>query len=296
MIKRGIKILARSLGYEINKIIPHEVLRTKARSACVAAPPPLEPIWPLPRKANGFSDSEIHHEFSRHSFWHYPYAFEGGLSFPISHSRPDALINDPRRHFQRFRHFMPYVLASQGGSLKGKRILDIACNSGFWSIQCALLGAEVVGVDARIDMIAQADLIKSIIGLTNVTFKTLTISAMNQRILGGTFDMVLNSGLLFHLPDPLEALRRTKDMSHDKILLDTAVFKSDNQIIHLRWEEPCDIWAADCAGIVAFPSRNGIDIMLRHLRMSSWFEIPNRTKDLPQDYLDHKRVSWLISV
>jgi 23S rRNA G2069 N7-methylase RlmK/C1962 C5-methylase RlmI len=36
---------------------------------------------------------------------------------------------------------MPYVVQSQGGALEGKRVLDIACNSGFWSIQCALLGA-----------------------------------------------------------------------------------------------------------------------------------------------------------
>jgi len=65
--------------------------------------------------------------------------------------------DDPRRPLQRFRHFMPDLLASQGGSLKGRRILDIACNSGFWSLQCALLGAEVAGFDARPELIEQAN-------------------------------------------------------------------------------------------------------------------------------------------
>jgi 2-polyprenyl-3-methyl-5-hydroxy-6-metoxy-1,4-benzoquinol methylase len=90
------------------------------------------------------------------------------LSFATSHVNPGLDTDDPKRPLQRYRHFMPYVVASQGGSLKGKRVLDIACNSGFWSIQCALLGAEVVGFDARPELIEQANLLKQITGADNV--------------------------------------------------------------------------------------------------------------------------------
>ena len=65
---------------------------------------------------------------------------------------------------------MPYLMEAERGSLKGKRVLDIACNSGFWSVQCALLGAEVVGFDARPGLIEQANLIKRIVGVDQVEF------------------------------------------------------------------------------------------------------------------------------
>lgn len=32
---------------------------------------------------------------------------------------------------------------------------------------------------------------------------------MSPEALGGTFDLVLNLGFLYHVPDPVEALERT---------------------------------------------------------------------------------------
>ncbi len=191
---------------------------------------------------------------------------------------------------------MPHLVESQDGSLKGKRVLDIACNSGFWSFQCALLGADVVGFDARPELIEQGNLIKSIVGLNNVEFRVLDFWDMNPESLDGTFDVVLNLGILYHLPDPLETLRLTKAMARKNILLDTGVHPSDEPVIKLAWEEPLDIRSASSAGMVAYPSRCGIDLMMRHLDVAGWFEIPIRTGDMPRDYLEHKRSSWLITV
>jgi SAM-dependent methyltransferase len=298
MIKQGVRTLLRRLGYEINKISnsPDTMSPGGKGADFIADPPPQDPVWPLPRRADGLSDEEIKREFVRHRFWHYAYAFEGGLSFPVRHARPDAYIDAPERHGQRFRHFMPWLVRSQGGSLKGKRVLDIACNSGYWSIQCALLGAEVVGFDARPELIEQAEMIKSVAGAGSVTFKVLDFQEMCPQALGGTFDVVLNLGFLYHLSDPLEALLRTRTMARKDILLDTAVCCSDNPVIQLRWEEPLDIWTAYRAGIVAFPSRSAVDLMLRHSGAAGWFEIPVRTGDVPRDYLERKRTSWLIRV
>jgi len=191
---------------------------------------------------------------------------------------------------------MPYLLEAEHGSLQGKRILDIACSSGFWSIQCALLGAHVVGFDARPELVEQADLIKSIVGINNVEFRVLDFWDMTPQSLGGTFDIVLNLGILYHLPSPLEALRLTKAMARRVILLDTAVHPSDDSVIKLRWEEPVDIRAASVSGIVASPSKSSIDLMLKHIGVAAWFEIPLRTTDMPRDYREHLRASWLITV
>jgi SAM-dependent methyltransferase len=277
------------LGYDILKIPVTQSPRA------VAAPPPVSPVWPLPRHA-ALSDAEVRQEFARHPFWHYAYAFEGGLSFSTSHRNPGLDTDDPVRPLQRFRHFMPYVVQAAGGSLQGKRILDIACNSGFWAIQCALLGADVVGFDARPELIAEAELLKRVTGVTTAEFRVLDFWQMRPEELGGTFDIVLNLGFLYHVAKPLEALELTKAMSRRHILLDTAVYPTDELAIYLKWEEPMDIRMAAREGMVAVPTRRAIELMLRHMEVKGWTEIPIRTTELPHDYLAGKRFSWLIEV
>jgi SAM-dependent methyltransferase len=234
--------------------------------------------------------------FARYDVWHYPYQFEGGLSFLAHHNSPTSRAADPDRPLQRFRHFMPYLLAAGNGSLRGKRVLDIACNSGFWSMQCALLGAEVVGFDGRAELIEQANLVKSIVGIDNVEFRVLDFWDMSPQSLGGTFDVVLNLGLLYHLPKPVEALELTKSMAREHILLDTGLYRARRPVIKLRWEEQTDIRNAIRSGIVAYPSKSAVELILKHIRATEWLEIPLRTKDMPRDYLKHKRASWLIKV
>jgi hypothetical protein len=45
---------------------------------------------------------------------------------------------------------------------------------------------------------------------------------------------------------------------------------------------------------VAYPSRSSIGLMLRHIGASQWTEIPLRSGDMPRDYLNGARTSWLI--
>ena len=257
MIKQGIQRLLWHFGYEVRKlgVSPGETFFGKKRLNPTLEPPPIDPIWPLPRRPDGLSDEEIRKEFGKFDLWHYAYTFEGGISFSALHNNPGPITNAPERPLQRFQHFIPYLIEAENGSLEGKRVLDIACNSGFWSIQCALLGAEVVGFDARSDLIDQGNLIKSIVGINNVEFKVLDFWDMSPQSLDGTFDVVLSLGILYHLPNPLGALKLTKLMARKSILLDTGVYPSNDSVVKLRWEEPLDIRSAKSTGIVAYPSK-----------------------------------------
>ena len=293
MIKRGVKSALRSLGYEIRRIEPESY---GAPPLVAQEPMAANAIWPLPRKKGGPTDDEIRTLFNHFDQWHYAYSFEGGLHFESCHLDPGALSDEDARPRQRFSHFMPYLLEAVGGSLKGKRVLDIACNSGFWSIQCALLGAEVVGFDAKQDLIEQANALKAIVGVETAQFRVLDFWSMTCDELGDTFDVVLNLGILYHLPAPLAALKLTTLMSRGVILLDTAIAVSPEPIIRLRWEDSDDTRMAFEKGMVAHPSKKAIEIMLRHLRVKSSFEIPLRSTDMPIDYLTHNRASWLIMV
>ena len=73
--------------------------------------------------------------------WHYQFDLAGNLT-PIY--REKWII----RHRERKRYFFEPVVDLFGGSLKGKRVLDLGCNAGFWSLNAAEAGADfVLGVD-----------------------------------------------------------------------------------------------------------------------------------------------------
>ncbi|TMA66396.1 MAG: methyltransferase domain-containing protein [Deltaproteobacteria bacterium] len=274
-----------------------------ARAQRRPGPPAVDPVWPLPRHPNGPSDDEIRAQFAKHSRWYYAYEFDGGLdgSPPGSAALRLDLRNGKGQTaradgtLQRFRHFMPWLLQATGGNLRGRRVLDIACNSGFWSLQCALLGAEeVVGFDARPELIEQARYVQSVVGVENVNFRVLDFWQMSRETLGGPFDVVLNLGILYHLPKPLEALELCRSLAREYMLLDTAVYPARHPLIRVAWEEPLDIRLAASGGIVMFPSKPGIELMLKHVGLRDCLEIPLRTTDMPLDYLTGDRASWLI--
>jgi hypothetical protein len=118
----------------------------------------------------------------------------------------------------------------------------------------------------------------------------------NPQSLGGTFDVVLNLGVLYHLAKPLEALQITRALARNAIVLDTTLYRSENAVIKLLWEEPHDIQMAGEAGIAAFPSKPAVDLILQHVGFSSFFEIPLSTTEMPSDFLSGRRAIWLITV
>jgi len=271
--------------------------RRAALHASEPGPPAATPVWPLPRATNGLSDDQVRAQAGRYKHWFYAFDFEGGLTVP---GRPEAIgrrgYASPDRPLQRFRHFMPSLLASTGGNLRGKRVLDIACNSGFWSIQCALLGADVVGFDARAELIEQANLVKATAGVPRVDFQVLDFWEMSPERLGGPFDVVLNLGILYHLTKPLEALEITRRMAREFIVLDTALQAGRAPVLLLGWEEPEDIGSAARAGLVMYPSKRAVEMMLRQVGLTDYREIPLRSADMPAPYLCDERASWLIRV
>jgi len=260
------------------------------------APPPLEPVWPLPRRAGGPSEQEIRARFAPPSLWHYDYKFEGGLDFEYRHARSKPFLK-PEYSLNKFRYIMPWLLQASGGSLAGKRVLDVGCNSGFFAIQCALLGAgDVVGIDARPELVDQANFVRSVVGLENVRFRVLDFWDMNPEDLGGKFDVVLSLSLLFHLADPLAALERIRRMARGHIVFDTMLSRDKDSVLRLYWEEADDINLNATPGVVAWPSKSAVELMLRHLSLFRCMEIPARSVHNDPAILTGERGAWLIDV
>ncbi|MEA2517439.1 MAG: tRNA (mo5U34)-methyltransferase, partial [Actinomycetota bacterium] len=104
-------------------------------------------------------------EFDR---WHYEFDLNG-IKTPIS---DPTRVN---RHNQRKRYFIDPIVQLLGGSLEGKRVLDLGCNAGFWSLAAIEAGADyVLGIDGRQMHVDQADLVFEVKGIDRGRYDFVT--------------------------------------------------------------------------------------------------------------------------
>ena len=76
--------------------------------------------------------------------WHYEFDLGHGVRTPIRKQR------DINRVLQRKAYAFDSFVGLLGGSLQGKRVLDLGCNAGYWSLAAMEAGADfVLGVDGR---------------------------------------------------------------------------------------------------------------------------------------------------
>ena len=78
------------------------------------------------------------------------------------------------------------------------RILDLGSLEGFYALEFASLGAQVVGIDGREANNAHARFAAEVLGLSNIEFITDDVRNLCQEIYG-RFDVVFCSGILYHL-------------------------------------------------------------------------------------------------
>lgn len=115
--------------------------------------------------------------------------------------------------------------------LRGKSVLDIGCNAGFYSIEMKRRGAErVVGIDSDDIYLEQARFAAEVCE-AEIEFRKLSV--YDVAALGEKFDVVLFMGVLYHLRHPLLAL----DLIHENVARDLLVFQSmqrgSNQVLEL---------------------------------------------------------------
>ncbi len=126
---------------------------------------------------------------------------------------PDHFLHDfPAVKWQRFAHAIP-------ADLRGRRVLDIGCNAGFYSLELARRGACVLAIDHDERYLAQARFAAEVEQL-EITFRQLSVYDVGA--LGERFDIVLFLGVLYHLRHPLLAL----DLIHEHVAADMLVFQS----------------------------------------------------------------------
>lgn len=127
---------------------------------------------------------------------------------------PDHFLGDyPGDKFRRFEPALPK-------DLKGKTVLDIGCNAGFYSIEMKRRGADrVLGIDFSDTYLDQARFAAQVTG-HDIEFRKCSVYDVGK--LGEKFDVVIFMGVLYHLRHPLLAL----DLIHDHVCKDLLIFQS----------------------------------------------------------------------
>ena len=98
--------------------------------------------------------------------------------------------------------------------------LDFACHEGFFSYHMAKKLRYVTGVDAREEHVECCNLVKDVYGLNNVTFKKDTIDELNINNYEAA-DITLMLGLLYHLENPIGALRKIAQLTKKILIVET---------------------------------------------------------------------------
>jgi len=177
---------------------------------------------------------------------------------------PDHFLGDyPQVKYRHFRDSIP-------ADLTGKRVLDIGCNAGFYSLQMKQRGAaRVVGIDTDEKYLRQARFAAEIEGLTIDFYR---MSVWDVAELGEQFDVVLFMGVLYHLRHPLLAL----DLIHEHVARDLFIFQSMQRgsVEVATLAEDYDIKETAPFDEPGFPKLHFIEHRYSHDQTNWW--VPNR--------------------
>lgn len=161
---------------------------------------------------------------TNHNSWFYEFSISNGVSTSVQ----DPLINII--HQTRADIIFPFLDNLYGRSWSEISCLDIACNQGWFATQIALRNAKkVLGIDIRNEHIEMASAIKEIGNLSNLDYIVHNLFETNSDEIG-QFDLTLFLGLLYHLENPMGALRKVRSLTKKMCVIETQVARDTTKL------------------------------------------------------------------
>jgi hypothetical protein len=148
--------------------------------------------------------------------WFYPYRLPDGRELPSSHGhRVDAI------HTTRAQMLDAWMQRAFAGDRQHLHALDLACHQGYFAMQLARAGfARVDAADVRQEHIDDVELLREIYAIDNLHTQRRDVFDMRDP---ARHDLVLMFGLLYHLENPVGALRRARALTRDALVIETQV-------------------------------------------------------------------------
>jgi SAM-dependent methyltransferase len=190
--------------------------------------------------------------------WHYQFNLNGQLT-------PIWRLDQVNRHEQRAGYFLDPLVGFLGGSLAEMRVLDLACNAGFWALRAVEAGCRhVLGVDARQMHIDQANFVFDVKNVPpdRYEFRCADIFDLDYRQLG-PFDIVLCLGILYHISKPVELFEKIASAGARIVVVDTALSLAPGAYLEIRYESPEIPANAFGQPMVMYPTARAVIEILR---------------------------------
>ncbi len=160
---------------------------------------------------------ELEEQIAAFPRWLYRFEFDGGI---VTHVAQPGQVN---RQEQRRRYFFDALLEVCGGSLAGRRVLDLGCNAGLWSLLSLQAGADfVLGVDVHAPYIEQAQLVFAAKGIDGARYR-FEQGDIFRHSFEASFDIVLCLGIMEVTARPLELFELLKRVGAQLVVIDTAI-------------------------------------------------------------------------
>ncbi len=193
---------------------------------------------------------ELEQRIAAFPSWNYRFELGEGIATPVASNWRVA-----RQELRREYFFAP-LLAAAGGTLRGRRVLDLGCNAGFWSLQAIDAGAELVhGVDGSADAIEQAELVFEARGIARERWSFERANIFDWR-LPGRFDVVLCLGLLDVVAKPLALFELIAAAGPEFVVIDTGISRARGALFEVaRMNEPRNAIEQD---LVLVPTRRAV--------------------------------------
>ena len=189
----------------------------------------------------------LRQEIERFGTWTYPFDLGNGVTTPL-HTDWMAESHETRNRMTFARLDEIYA-----GRWADVRCLDVACNEGFFGLEVCRRGAkEVVGFDARDVNVEKADFIKRHFGYEGISFHQENVSNLTPERFG-VFDLTLCLGLLYHLENPMDTLRRVRAVTTEICVIDTQVLRVSAPVTTAWITEDRLIETEDVIGIIEEP-------------------------------------------
>ncbi len=173
-------------------------------------------------------DEEIRQKIASFDNWHYQFDLRGNLTSVRGK-------NKVNRHKQRKRHFFDPVVQLFGGSLEGKRVLDLASNAGFWSLASVHAGCNyVLGVEGRQMHVDQANFVFEVEEVEEDRYDFLVGDIFETDLRQfGNFDIVLCLGLMYHVTKHVNLLEKISEVNDDLLVIDTTLSKASGSVLKI---------------------------------------------------------------
>jgi tRNA (mo5U34)-methyltransferase len=209
-------------------------------------------------------ESEITRKIASFPRWHYEFDLGG-------HKTPIWDATHVNRHLQRKRYFFDPLVELLGGSLAGKRVLDVGCNAGFWSLCAIEAGADfVLGIDGRQMHVDQANFVFDVKGVDPKRYRFTTGNIFTTDLREhGSFEIVLCLGLMYHVSKPFELVERISAANTDLLLIDTTLSTAPGSAFEVRHDALDEPRNAVDYEVVLYPTRRAVLDVVRQFGYSA---------------------------